>query len=61
MTHKRPNAYILNVISQNIFQISRPVHVIFKLDKLDYLRGPRKDFFLITFLASDPCLAMLES
>ena len=26
-------------------QISRPVHVIFKSDKLDYLRGPRKEFF----------------
>jgi hypothetical protein len=26
-------------------QTSRPVHVIFKSDKLDYLRGPRKEFF----------------
>ena len=30
---------------KNKFQISRPVLVIFKSNKLDYLRGPRKDFF----------------
>ena len=34
------------------FQISRPVHVIFKLDKLDYLQSPRKDFCWYFLLGS---------
>ena len=38
-----------------------PVHVIFKSDKLDYLCGPSKEFFLIIFLGSDKVLAMLGS
>ena len=47
MTYKIPNAQILNGISQIFFQISRPVHVIFKSDKLDYFRSPsqQKIFF----------------
>ena len=47
MTYKKPNAQRLNGISLNFFQISRPVHVIFKSDKLDYFRSPsqQKNFF----------------
>jgi hypothetical protein len=51
MTYKIPNAYILNGISQIFFQISRPIHVIFKSDKLDYLRGPRKEIFFDNFFS----------
>ena len=61
MTYKIPNAQTLNGISHKFFQISRPVHVIFKSDKLDYLRCPRKEIFLIIFLASNKVLAMLGS
>ena len=32
-------------------QISRPVHVIFKSDKLDYLRCPRKEIFFDNFFS----------
>ena len=31
------------------FQISRPVHVIFKTDKLDYLRSPKTKVFFESF------------
>ena len=53
MTHKRANAQIINKISSKKFQTSRPVHVILKMDKWDYLRGQMKNVFFITFLASD--------
>ena len=33
------------------FQLSRPVHVIFKSDKLDYLRCPRKEIFFGNFFS----------
>ena len=33
----------------NFFQISRPVHVIFKTDKLDYLRSPKTKVFFESF------------
>ena len=42
---------MINVISQFFFQISRPVHVIFKSDKWDYLGGPRKEFFFDNFFS----------
>ena len=51
MTYKIPNAQILNGISQKKFQLSRPVHVIFKSDKLDYLRCPRKEIFFDNFFS----------
>ena len=53
MTYKILNAWILNGISQNSFQISRPVHVIFKSDKLDYLRCPRKEIFFDNFFSTE--------
>ena len=49
MTHKIPNAQINDKISQNFFQISRPVHVIFKTDKLDYLGSPKTKLFFESF------------
>ena len=49
MTHKRLNVKIIDDISQNIFQISRPVHVILKTDKWDYLIGPGKKHFFESF------------
>ena len=51
MTYKTPNAKILIGISQKKIQLSMPVHVIFKSDKLDYLRCPRKDFFFDIFFS----------
>ena len=49
MTHKIPNAQINDEISQKNFQISRPVHVIFKTDKLDYLGSPKTKLFFESF------------
>ena len=51
MTYKTSNAQILNGIPQKKIQLSRPVHVIFKSDKLDYLRCPRKEFFFDNFFS----------
>ena len=45
MTHKIPNAQINDEISQKQFQISRPVHVFFKTDKLDYLQSSKTKLF----------------
>jgi hypothetical protein len=61
MTHKRLNAWINDKISQKYFQISRPVHVIFKMDKLDYLPSPKTKFFLKVFSSLDNVLAALGS
>ena len=40
---------------------SRPVHVILKTDKWDYLGGQMKNVFFITFLPSGKVLAALGS
>ena len=61
MTHKIPNAQINDEISQKKFQISRPVHVFFKTDKLDYLGSPKTKLFLKVFPSSFKVLAALES
>ena len=44
MTYKTSNAQILDGISRKKFQLSRPVHVIFNSDKLDYLGVPKTKF-----------------
>ena len=61
MTYKVPNAQINDKISQKFFQISRPVHVIFKTDKSDYLGGPKTKLFLKVFPSSDKVLVALGS
>ena len=51
MTHIRLNAQIIDDVSQFFFQISRPVHVILKTDKWDYLRCPKTKLFFESFFA----------
>jgi hypothetical protein len=57
--------WIIGFLMSGTGQLSavyQPVHMIFKLDKLDYIPGPRKEFLLSKFfLASDKVLAMLGS